>query len=361
MCIKFPRLTFNGLIAYKVLLILFVLLAGFRYYIGLDTYSYTIEYNTFPNILQLNYSFIDDSTYKILWILFESILRYVSNSFYLLQLILAIFVNYVVFTFVKKYSINPFLTILLFYLIFYLNLNMEILRESVSVCLLLLGIDLLIKKDFVKYYCLAIIAFYFHESGIILFFVPFIFFIKPNKKVYFFIIVMLIIFSELISIYIVDNLLKINDYNIQIKMNYFSSVGTARSSLIFNYTKYIITPSIILFSFFKHLKYYERNNILLYIVFSILFTQAFIFYRIRDYFLILLLISFTNGLEKKIRPKFKHILKPAFVCCFLFIYLFRAYYDDINVNGYQPYLNYYPYNSIIDEEIPQSRIDNINR
>lgn len=357
--IIYPRLNNNGLAAYWFLFAIFVLISGFRYNVGIDTYSYTTEYKSFPTLSQLSSSFIQESNYQILWILFESAIRSITSSFYLLQILVALFVNFAVFRIAKVYSINPFLTILFYYLLFYLSLNMEILRESISISCLFIGIGLITKKQFIRYYILAIVAFLFHESGAVLFIVPFILNLKLSKKGYFIIITGLISFAGILSLYIVE---KFYNFNLIFNLNkaaYFDPVSKSSGTQLFDFIKYVLMPSSIMVLFFNRFSVHEKNFVFFYIIFSILFTQLFIFYRIRDYFLILFLISVTNGIANGFSKNLNYVfVKGAFLSLFLYISLFRYYYSE--KNEYQLYLNYYPYNSIINEEIPKSRIKNRN-
>src|ERR1700761_1023925 len=134
--IKYPRFNQSAIFAYHFLYVILVLVVGFRYNVGIDTSRYMDEYKTFPTLSNLSEVFIKESNYKILWIIFESSIRTLSDSFYLIQIILAVFVNTVVFRVIRIYSLNPFLTLLFYYLLFYLNLNTEILRESIPICIL---------------------------------------------------------------------------------------------------------------------------------------------------------------------------------------------------------------------------------
>lgn len=357
--ILFSRLDNKGLLEYKFLLVVLVLVAGFRYKIGIDTYSYTLEYENFPTLFQLTYSFIEDSRYQVLWILFESTIRTISSSFYLLQLVLALFVNFVVFRFIRIYSLHPFLTVLFYFLLFYLNLNMEILRESVSICFLLIGIDFLLKKKFVGYYILAVIAYFFHESGFILFIIPPLLQLKWTKKSYFLLIISFFFISEFIFFYFLELISSMNYFFYSEKLDYFEYQEVSIGTRIFMILKYVITPSLILFGLFNSLKEIERNYILAYILFSILCTQSFIFYRIRDYVFILFLVAVTNCFVRFDKRFNKSFVRTACSISFLFIFLFRFYY--YSGNPHQLYLNYYPYNFILDEEIPESRIENFNK
>lgn len=363
--IAYPKIDKNGIQSYWYLYVIFVILAGFRYKMGVDTYAYTLEYKTFPTLFQLNHNFIKESNYQILWILFESTLRTISSSFYVVQIVLAAFVNYVVFKVVKTHAVNPFLSILFYYLLFYINLNMEILRESVAISLLLLGINFLIKKQYLSYYGLAFIAFFFHQSAIVLFIVPLIQLVNFNKTGYFITIIVIISIAEFLSFYFVGYLSTFNYFFTFSQYGYFDALGTIGSSLntqIFNYIKYIAIPCLLLFLFFDRLDEYERKYIFLYILFSIFYIQMAIFYRIRDYFLIFFLIAVTNGIIRGFDNKMHNLItKGAVISLFLYASLFRVYYSETNKNGLQLYLHYYPYNSILNEEVPQTRLDNFSK
>lgn len=362
--IRFPKLDKNANISYWFLFLIFILVAGFRYNVGLDTIYYTSEYQNFPTLDELNQFYIENSNYQILWILFESSIKSLTDSFYFLQIILAIFVNIVVFHTIRKHSINPFFTILLYYLLFYVNLNMEILRESIPICLFLIGIPLLKKKKYINYFILSIIAYFSHESAIILFVFPFIIKLKISKKIYVIGIITLLIFSSILSIYIINNLEIIKFLINENKHDYFDQTDIPLSTQIFNILKYVAIPTFILLLFYEKITDLERKIIFCYVIFSIFSTQFFIFYRIRDYFLIFFLIALTNGFVKHFQTKIgqkPNVFKPLFLFIFLFSFLFRSYYINAPNKHYQIYLNYYPYNFILDEEIPYTRIENMKQ
>lgn len=356
--IKYRRIDKSNVLAYYFLLLVFILLAGLRYNVGVDTSRYFTEYKTFPKLWELKQLYIKESNYKILWILFESTLRSLSDSFYLVQMVLAFFVNLVVFRTIRRYSSAPFLAILLYYLLYFLNLNTEILRESIPQCLLLVGVNLIAKKQYVKYYLLAVVAYFFHESGAVLFLVPIAMAIRFTKQAYMIIILIMLLISGYISIYFIDALTAINIFN-ESKFGYFDSQSISTGTLIFSYLKFVVTPALILFFFFDRFNDRDRKFLFLYIVLAIIYTQISIFYRVRDYFFMWYLIAVSNAVARGFTRKYNYaFLKLSFLSLFVFVSIWKTYYNEAVQYNYQPYLNYYPYNSIFDEEIPQSRWDN---
>jgi hypothetical protein len=347
--------------SYWFVYLILVLLAGFRYNLGNDTFAYTQEFKTFPTLFELNYNFITGSNYQILWIIFESSIRTITDSFYFLQFILAAFVNYAVFKYIKLHSQNPFLTILFYYILFFLNLNMEILRESVSISLLLISLKYIENKQYLKYYIIATIAFFFHYSGGLLFLIPLFLKLKIERKGYLISTIALLSLSGFISIYLANFIDSFNLLYAFSKSGYFDALGTTGTTIntqILLFIKYIAIPCLVFLLFYKYFEENEKKFVFLYIVFSILYLQIFIFYRIRDYFYIFLIVSLTNGLILKYNNKLHNLFIKGFLMgIFLYISLFRVYYSSNN-NGVQLYLHYYPYNSILNEEIPQARVIN---
>jgi len=356
--VRYRRLDKSNIPAYYLLQLILILLAGLRYNVGIDTSRYFAEYSTFPKLWELKAVFIHESNYKILWIIFESTMRSLSDSFYLVQLVLAIFVNAVVFRTIRRYSANPFLTVLFYYLLFYLNINTEILRESVCICFLLLGLGLISKKQYFRYYLLAVTAFFFHESGAILFIVPILLRIRFTKKAYLITIIVMAVISGYISIFFVDLLTSVNLFN-ENKFDYFDWKIASTGSLIFNYLKYVVMPVMLLFICYPRLSERDRKFIFIYIIFSIIYTEIPIFYRVRDYFFVFYLIAVTNAFARGFARRYNYaFVKISFLLVFLFISIWKTYYNESVKYNYQAYRNYYPYNSIFDEDIPQSRWDN---
>lgn len=344
---------------YTFLCFLLILIAGLRYNLGIDTYRYTAEFESFPRLNELSAQFIQDSRYQILWILFESTVKTVFNSMYMLQLLLAAFVNITVFWYVKKNSRKPYLIILFYFILFYFNLNMEILRESIAVCILLIGLDLLKQKRYIRYYLFAIIGFLFHESGIVLLLTPILFLINfKNKFTYLVYIILFVISSNFVIQLVINSLSAVDNSIVEMKIDYFDVDLTKRTlnTFIFQSIKYVFFPLICFVFLYKYLDLYERKYILLYLFFSVLFIQSPIFYRLRDYFFIPYAVSFVNAVFRI--PATNNLHRPIkflFIAIFLIISLFREYYNPIDINGYQKYVNYYPYNSFFDEELPYER------
>jgi len=165
----------------NTLLITLILIPALRYRVGGDTLSYISEYDYMPSLTNYNTNknFVE-SRLQPLWILFVAILKSITPSFILFQITHAIIVNTIIFHVLKKYCNFIFMAIFLYYIYAYFKFNFEVLREALAICMIALSIDSCIKKKWCKYYIYVIIAFLFHDSAIIMFFIPFLYGRKIN-------------------------------------------------------------------------------------------------------------------------------------------------------------------------------------
>lgn len=147
-------------------------IAGFRYRLGVDSVLYEHEYPDMPTIARLaDYKF-SDTRYQPLYIVFTAICRSISDDFTCFQIIHAVYVNTVVFWFFNKYTKHTFMGLALYFLVLYIPFNMEVLRESLAIATMLLAWPMFKQGKWIWYYLICAVAFGFHLSAIISFFLP---------------------------------------------------------------------------------------------------------------------------------------------------------------------------------------------
>lgn len=174
--------------SYYILLILFILIAGFRYRVGVDTLSYMNRFDNLPFSGYFDSSYLEYSNVEVSWTLVCVISRSIFNNWIVVQILHAIFVNAVIFYFIKKYTTFYFTAILLYYIFCYHYFNMEIMRESVAICFFLISINAYMHSKWIKYYLLILVSIFFHSSAFFLVFLPFFRFLKPNRSFFFFVL-----------------------------------------------------------------------------------------------------------------------------------------------------------------------------
>jgi hypothetical protein len=290
-------------------------------------------------------------------------LKMFSSSFYLVQVLHAIFINTVILSFLKKSTKFYFSAVLIYFVILYPNLNFEVLRESIAISIFLLSIPFYQKKSWKQYYALGIVALLFHESSVIVFLLPLVRNIKINK---------IIVISFLISIPIVFLLattlkdqiaaLSLFSEDIANKTTYYfnldnSDVGFS-ASMISNIFISVILPLWMLYISLKNRTNTYYDGIVLIALFLYLISLAIpIFYRFNNYLLLFTLLTFVRLFDFiSIRPANGKVRNMVYMICVLsFLIVKSRIYFTENENGSPNYVKYFPYYSIFDEEYDQRR------
>lgn len=152
--------------------ILLVLIAGLRYRIGTDSIIYERTYHEIPTLFQLgNYKF-DSTRFEPGYIIFSSIPKTFSPDFVWLQIFQSLCVNAVIFWFILKNTPHRFLCLAIYFVVLYLNLNTQVLREALAVSVFLLAWPFFRDGKWLYYYLLAALASFMHTSGFITLLLP---------------------------------------------------------------------------------------------------------------------------------------------------------------------------------------------
>ncbi len=359
--------------------IVFALIAGLRYRLGIDTIVYDQMYREFPslgNYLEFDFESI---RYGRGFLLFVACCKSISSSFVFFQLIHAAFVNATVFYFLYKYSVNIFFAVLLYFLISYFPYNYEVLRESCAVCMLLIGWKYFLESKWLKYYIIFIIAYLFHPSGIIIGILPL--FYLPIFRPFFKMGILQLIFSivmfmgaislnffELIRLVDVKtlqdyaSLYEASDYANSLNLNFFG---------ILDYLiRYIIYPigALWLIKVFnpnannqtENSKYEKFQYMLFwYVYIAILAFVLRIFYRFNNYFAPFVIIIISNAAFSVLKfPKKSYKLSFGIWLCLLFPYFVFTLSPYFRSDGFSKEMflhRYYPYESVITMEKDKAR------
>lgn len=152
---------------YYVILIVFILLAGLRYRLGVDTTRYILHfYHDTPLLYELS---LEDLSFgkDPLFVLFNSLILTLGGKFYIVQLFHAAFVNCLLFIYFKRHSKYIFICVLFYFMWMFYPLNMEEMRASISVTICLYANDYIIQKKWIKGVLLFVISCFFHASTIV--------------------------------------------------------------------------------------------------------------------------------------------------------------------------------------------------
>lgn len=210
----------NASSLYWSLCVIFILLAGLRYKIGGDTFGYMSTWNLYPDFWNLNWfhdieqakaSIPVFERFQTGWFLYVMTLKGIVNDYYISQIVTAIILNISIFATIKKYSLYPFITLLIFFVNFkFFELEFEVMRESLAVSLfLLLAFDSYVNKKWLRYYIGTTIAYSIHPSAIAMFILPFIRNLNWSFKIYSIVFVATSLFIGIAGRIILGNLLNL--------------------------------------------------------------------------------------------------------------------------------------------------------
>lgn len=164
-------------------IVLLVCMVGFRYRMGTDTITYMNDFDTFPKLS--NFHFEKNQHYAPLFTLLMSIMRTISDQFWVFQLSVAIFINVTLLQSIRRaFGDDFFFTFLIIYFVGpCFNLNCESLRETIAVSFFFLSIPYLMESNLKRYYLLSAIAIGFHYGAVFLLIIPFIKKLRFNMAV----------------------------------------------------------------------------------------------------------------------------------------------------------------------------------
>lgn len=179
----------------NVLVFLFVVLVFFAsiksILVGTDTLNY-YTYFIYNNVLSEDHIF--QGTQRLWWFFNYCIYTFFNYDVFLI--VCYSIAYYGIFLCIKRYSLNYFLSLLLFVLLFFYFSSFNVMRQYIALGIVMLGYDNLIKNKKNNYiYCL-IIAALFHFSSIIAFPLLFVEKLKIEKKI---IVTILVVASFLLG------------------------------------------------------------------------------------------------------------------------------------------------------------------
>lgn len=351
---------------YYSILAFFILFAGLRWRLGIDTPNYIEHF--YYDIPKLGKLTKDDLNFgaKPLWILINSAVKTLNGRYYIVQLIEAAFVNVLIFNYFKRHSRYVFTCIFFYYVFLYHSFSFTVMKAAMSIVVCLYANDYILQKEWVKGFMLYLISALFHPQAILIMFTPFLLFLKLNKKSLL-LFSLLYVFGFSFQAYLEDSLFLFDfDEDLYNKaenvatLDRYSSRTTNFNYAIVNILPYFIYAllSLIFIKRFKSdsnlLKF--ESFVIIYLCFIVLEMNVYITYRFAlyytIYFILLLSESFVEfaslGWNSKYRTKV--FLKSLLIVLpLLFLLGYRSY---------QRAWVYSPYSSVIERNIDETREQN---
>lgn len=357
---------YNRMTAYYVLMCWFIAVSAFQYCLGSDTPPYMHEYDktqwrdiNWGNIISLN-------NRQFGWLLLINTCKLISRDYFALKLFQAAILNVAFFLFFKRRT-KAIFTCIFFYSIFlYLDLNFNLVRQSIAVAIFLLGYNYYTEKKWLKYYFVAFGAIMFHNSAAILLFLPLLQLIHVNNKSFVTILVLFVISS------VVTKTLPLTDLFLNYLGKFSGSDVVMLGNIYLSSEKYgqsdirsvisFMTLLYLVVIYFNYKFDLCRSTADLLIVVAFTFLKDInasipIFARLNFYLLPVFIYLLSNFVINFPTYKFANFKKSIIIFCIaLFAFspiqeLFQentAYYD-------RNLVQFYPYYTVFDKKVYPAR------
>lgn len=290
---------------YVTVLCVFILLAGLRWRVGIDTIRYTFHfYYDYPSLDHFSFKDYGLGT-NPLFVFLNSLVKTLGGRFFIVQLVQAAFVNVLIMNYFKKHTKYIFTCAVFYFCISFSGIMMEAMKASFSIAISLYAFDYFIEKKWLKGYILLIVATMFHAQTLVLFLFPAFLFLRLNKNGLFVLIgayFLGMILQGLLS----DYIFLFEDYEeIEDKLMSYSSEDSSYGVYGRNITYYLlhIVPNIIYpLSALWYVKKNSQNQnikkfeplIILGVTFVLIWANYRIAYRYVDYFEIYFALFFAE-------------------------------------------------------------------
>ena len=345
------------------ILLLLICIAGFRNQIGIDTYTYEMQYDETPtlDILFTKRFELISIGGQSLWVLLFSLFKTFHANFFVLQLFIAVVFNLLLFRYLKHSTDKFFVSLFCIVVIAWWNLCFEVLRESLCVGFFLNGILSLSKGDKKGYLIWCIPAWFIHFFSIFVTLFVFVAVIQSYRAI----IWESILFSVLIVFvgrdYVAQELLALSaaatDTMADRMIEYAGIVNNSNlNGIVYDLVIRTMAPLITSYYLFKKdARSIPARVLFLYLPFTALMLCVPIFYRLSNYLIIIYVISAISYLLGK-----NSVKKPVY---FLVLGLFIFTLFDSAITFYRPSpietrsnvkydCRYIPYTSIFEPTDP---------
>lgn len=362
-----------------LLLIILVCIAGFRYRMGIDSIKYENYYHWQQHTLaELRADDFKDTRFAPGYVILSTICRTITYEFMLMQFVVSIAINSVVFYFFWKNTRHIFTAVLIYYFFLYLNLNMEVIREALAVSVFLLAWPFFRDGKWWAWYGMSILAFMFHLSAIFMFVLPVI--CLPGVKWLFqfgtrsiFVCIGILVLGYAVN-YLFFDFIKLIAFteNMAERAEVYSKTDLGGNKLnimgiIIHLILYVIYPLTALYFVAK-----SRNEkderwrkfemmVLMSVYISILNIPIEIFTRYKNYFGFFSFVIMADWFFSILTVNYKKVRLGALSWYLILVPLlgirfYSGMLGNFNKSGsIKNYNMYYPYSNVFDQEIDPQR------
>lgn len=366
----------NAIKHQRIIIVLLILLAGFRYRMAPDSVTFEYEFNNiYPSIYKLTLSSITDLRYPFGWVFINSFF-FTFTNYIIFQIACAAISNLLVLSFIRSVS-NKVFTVLLFYYVYsFCYLNMDVMREFMAVSFELFALSKLIEGNKKKALLLGIIGPLIHSFSFFFYIIIIIAYFESGKKIIligcFLTIFVMAYFQNIIA------LMTAYFPGMSLSFIYYALADVDHISIVGYMTK-ILVPIMLYcvlsqsnkkkFSIIQNTKYpnsndlYNEHNhligilILAFLIFVLLRWSIPYIERMFNYFVIINYVIFAFGFYNFLKSYDKPRLTFIKLLIVILICLIPHFKEMTTImdSGVPYYNRYIPYNSFFEKKYIQER------
>lgn len=360
----------NGGYKYKhfwhvTVLVIFVLLAGLRYRVGVDTTHATYEF--FHDTPTLTHVFDDISLFQYpLWKILNSFIFTIGGMWYWVQLIQAVFVNFLLFRYFEKHCKYIFTCLFFYYIWLYAAINFEEMKASFAMVLCLYSFDYIIEKKYLYGIALLLLGCMFHPSAILVAAFALMTFLRINLFG-----ILFLFFGFIIGYYItiesneylllffgLDDFLDSKMESYMESDTFFSREGKNVMYYLIRILPLFLCPLVALLDI-KHRK--DNLEILKlepYLIMGLFMVgisfSVIIFYRFINFYCAIFILFISQSFVDMIKTYRKSFMGLAWMVMISLFVLNMYFYNMDRID------KFYPYSSVIDKTIYKSKEHRFN-
>lgn len=363
--------TRHKILFYRIILIISILLSGFRFRVGLDTVQYLeLFYSSTPKIEELSYDNLFSSYMEPLFLMMMSIVKSLFGRFYFVQLLQAIIVNALIFKYIRKHSSYIFFCVFLYFVWKYFTYNMEEMRASIALVICLYANDYIIEKKVIKGMLLFLISLLFHYSAALLLLTPIILIINKRLDFRGWLIIMVAMIICIGYRSILGELMVLLSFNevLLMKLSYYSTEsGLMEQKLNFNgilfvFFQYILIILVSTRTIVENNRKFINLEPFLFIgvLFVVISIPISLFYRYVNFYIIYFVLFYSEFFIENIKKyKKTHVIRYVSKSLFLFfpyfLTIFLTYSAKVDKTQYSTIDRYIPYTSVFNRTFELNR------
>ncbi|ENU5779163.1 EpsG family protein [Vibrio vulnificus] len=355
----------SNALSIKFIYFVLFLVAALRYRLAPDSvaYDYYVRVEV-VEFYQLSLEYLFGQRFQPIWVLISALAKSLGGYLFL-QAFISFLVLYTVFKFVKRYTAYTHFATLVFYIVFYHYFTMEILRESLAICLFLWAV-MYSHKSHVVAFALIATCFFVHKFAVVSFPLYMIIYLRMNVKS-----VIAASGSLVLLMFVLKDPIQMIQYYYSAIMtvnfsNYEVLEGMSTAGYAYNLLK-VIFPTIVVIYAIRRFNVMEgmKEEKQYFISFSIVFmalvliriTSLPFIERFMNYMIMFVIVLSTETFVKFMRTQ-KLLIRGTLGMVYLFCLTVFSILPMLKSQGdaeVPVYVRYYPYSSYFTKETEPKR------